>query len=88
MAPIEGCWTDWYCLHGSDWDRYARAEYARLAMEEEGRDDDSAMDIDTMDGWYVSDEPDDDIEIMGNESNSSNSGPTAGGSSRTVEAPF
>lgn len=55
-------------------------------MEEEGRDDDSAMDIDTMDGWYVSDEPDDDIEIMGNESSSS--GAAAGGSSRTVEAPF
>lgn len=58
-------------------------------MEEEGRDDDSAMDIDTMDGWYVSDEPDDDIEIMGNESNNSSSnGAAAGGSSRTVEAPF
>ncbi|KUF88028.1 hypothetical protein AM588_10003170 [Phytophthora nicotianae] len=40
----------------TDWDRYARAEYARLAMEEESRDEDTAMDIDTMDGWYVSDE--------------------------------
>ncbi|GLE00694.1 hypothetical protein PINS_up009481 [Pythium insidiosum] len=64
----------------TDWDRYARAEYARLAMEEEGREDDSAMDIDTMDGWYVSEEQDDDVEPM-----------DAGASStpnRTVEAPF
>lgn len=65
----------------SDWDRYARAEYARLAMEEEGRDDDTAMDIDTMDGWYVSDEQEDDVEIMGSAS-------SAAGGSRTVEAPF
>uniref|UniRef100_K3X4R6 EF-hand domain-containing protein n=1 Tax=Globisporangium ultimum (strain ATCC 200006 / CBS 805.95 / DAOM BR144) TaxID=431595 RepID=K3X4R6_GLOUD len=67
----------------TDWDRYARAEYARLAMEEECRDDDTAMDIDTMDGWYVSDEQDDDIEIMGSGNNAS-----TGGASRTVEAPF
>ncbi|KAF1326749.1 Serine threonine-protein phosphatase 2a regulatory subunit b subunit, partial [Globisporangium splendens] len=67
----------------TDWDRYARAEYARLAMEEECRDDDTAMDIDTMDGWYVSDEQDDDIEIMGSGNNTSTSG-----ASRTVEAPF
>lgn len=65
----------------SDWDRYARAEYARLAMEEEGRDDDTAMDIDTMDGWYVSDEQDEDAEILGGASASSSG-------SRTVEAPF
>ena len=39
-----------------DWDRFARAEYARLAMEEEGHEDDGSMDIDAMDGWYVSDE--------------------------------
>jgi serine/threonine-protein phosphatase 2A regulatory subunit B'' len=62
-----------------DWDRYARSEYARLAMEEEGREDDSAMDIDTMDGWYVSDEQEDDVEIM-------SAGSTA--VNRTVEAPF
>ncbi|DAZ98907.1 TPA: hypothetical protein N0F65_001346 [Lagenidium giganteum] len=64
----------------TDWDRYARSEYARLAMEEEGREDDSAMDIDTMDGWYVSDEQDDDVDILGNNSSS--------GTGRTVEAPF
>ncbi|TYZ58737.1 hypothetical protein PybrP1_010558 [[Pythium] brassicae (nom. inval.)] len=62
----------------TDWDRYARAEYARLAMEEEGREEDTAMDIDTMDGWYVSDEQED------VEANSA----SAGGISRTVEAPF
>jgi serine/threonine-protein phosphatase 2A regulatory subunit B'' len=48
-------------------------------MEEEGREDDSAMDIDTMDGWYVSDEQEDDVEIM-------SAGSTA--VNRTVEAPF
>ena len=74
------------CLH-SDWDRYARAEYARLAMEEEGREEDSAMDIDTMDGWYVSDEPDDDVEIMGASDNSSTNN-SGSGSNRTAEAPF
>ncbi|EQC28363.1 hypothetical protein SDRG_13910 [Saprolegnia diclina VS20] len=46
----------------TDWDRYARAEYARLAMEEEGRENDTAMEIDTMDGWYGSD---DDVDVMG-----------------------
>lgn len=68
----------------TDWDRFARAEYARLAMEEEGREDDTAMEIDTMDGWYVSDEQDEDIDILGN---SSVMGGMSGGS-RTVEAPF
>ncbi|TMW64429.1 hypothetical protein Poli38472_013051 [Pythium oligandrum] len=63
----------------TDWDRYARAEYARLAMEEEGREDDSAMDIDTMDGWYVSDEQEDDAELMVSAASTAN---------RTVEAPF
>ncbi|GMF66688.1 unnamed protein product [Phytophthora fragariaefolia] len=65
-----------------DWDRYARAEYARLAMEEESRDEDTAMDIDTMDGWYVSDEQEEDA--------SEGSSASADGASegRTVEAPF
>lgn len=53
-------------------------------MEEEGRDDDTAMDIDTMDGWYVSDEQEDDVEIM----DSGGASSAAGGGSRTVEAPF
>ncbi|KAL7679205.1 putative EF-hand domain-containing protein [Plasmopara halstedii] len=64
----------------TDWDRYARAEYARLAMEEEGRDEDTAMDIDTMDGWYVSDEQ----EAPEGSTNTDD----AGGEGRTVEAPF
>ncbi|KAG7395955.1 Serine/threonine-protein phosphatase 2A regulatory subunit B'' subunit alpha [Phytophthora boehmeriae] len=70
----------------TDWDRYARAEYARLAMEEESRDEDTAMDIDTMDGWYVSDEQEEDQS----EGNSSTAEGAAGGNSegRTVEAPF
>lgn len=62
----------------TDWDRFARSEYARLAMEEEGREDDSAMDIDTMDGWYVSDEPDEDNDLLS----------SASTTNRTVEAPF
>jgi hypothetical protein len=33
----------------SEWDRFAKTEYERLAMEEEGGDD-SEM-IDAMDGW-------------------------------------
>ncbi|OWZ03345.1 hypothetical protein PHMEG_00024941 [Phytophthora megakarya] len=65
----------------TDWDRYARAEYARLAMEEESRDEDTAMDIDTMDGWYVSDEQDEDAP----EGRASAEGGSEG---RTVEAPF
>lgn len=32
-----------------EWDRFAKGEYERLAMEEEGGDD-SEM-IDAMDGW-------------------------------------
>ena len=35
-----------YCR---DWDRFAKTEYERLAMEEEGGDD-SEM-IDAMEGW-------------------------------------
>ncbi|KAH7479962.1 hypothetical protein PRIC1_008487 [Phytophthora ramorum] len=64
----------------TDWDRYARAEYARLAMEEESRDEDTAMDIDTMDGWYVSDEQEEDAP--------EGSADNAAGEGRTVEAPF
>ncbi|CCI46044.1 unnamed protein product [Albugo candida] len=48
----------------SDWDRYACAEYARLAMEEEGQEEDNSMDIDTIDGWYVSDAHDEDIDLL------------------------
>ena len=66
-----------------DWDRYARAEYARLAMEEESRDEDTAMDIDTMDGWYVSDDQEDDEG-----SSASADGATGSSEGRTVEAPF
>ncbi|CAI5746649.1 unnamed protein product [Peronospora destructor] len=67
----------------TDWDRYARAEYARLAMEEESRDEDTAMDIDTMDGWYVSDEQEEDAQEGGGTT-------TDGGASegQTTEAPF
>ncbi|KAG6973779.1 hypothetical protein JG688_00003384 [Phytophthora aleatoria] len=67
----------------TDWDRYARAEYARLAMEEESRDEDTAMDIDTMDGWYVSDEQEEEAPEGG-----ANADGAAGGEGRTVEAPF
>ncbi|GMF18344.1 unnamed protein product [Phytophthora lilii] len=68
----------------TDWDRYARAEYARLAMEEESRDEDTAMDIDTMDGWYVSDEQEDDAP----EGSGAADGASSSSEARTVEAPF
>lgn len=32
-----------------EWDRFAKTEYERLAMEEEGGDDSEMMDA--MDGW-------------------------------------
>lgn len=66
----------------TEWDRYARAEYARLAMEEESRDEDTAMDIDTMDGWYVSEDQEDAPE------GDANADGASGGEGRTVEAPF
>ncbi|CAK4082012.1 unnamed protein product [Aphanomyces euteiches] len=73
----------------TDWDRYARAEYARLAMEEEGRENENAMEIDTMDGWYDSQ---DDVDVMettdttqSNDSNNTNSSST---SDRAEDGPF
>ena len=39
-----------------EWDRFAKAEYERLAMEEEGGDD-SEM-IDAMEGWDSEDNND------------------------------
>ncbi|CAI5724916.1 unnamed protein product [Peronospora effusa] len=69
----------------TDWDRYARAEYARLAMEEESRDEDTAMDIDTMDGWYVSDEQEEEAQ---EDSGTIADGAASGNEGRTVEAPF
>ena len=54
-------------------------------MEEESRDEDTAMDIDTMDGWYVSDEQEE--EAL--EGRSASTDGVAGSSEgRTVEAPF
>ena len=41
-----------------DWDRFAKTEYERLAMEEEGGDD-SEM-IDAMEGWDSEDNGEDD----------------------------
>ena len=38
----------------SEWDRFAKQEYERLAMEE-GEGDDSEM-IDAMDGWDSEDD--------------------------------
>ncbi|KAF1795852.1 EF-hand domain pair [Phytophthora cactorum] len=54
-----------------------------IAMEEESRDEDTAMDIDTMDGWYVSDEQEEEAPEGG-----ANADGAAGGEGRTVEAPF
>lgn len=33
-------------------------------MEEEGREEDNAMDIDSIDGWYVSETQDEDVELL------------------------
>jgi len=44
----------------SEWDRFAKAEYERLALEEEGGDD-SEM-IDAMEGWDSEDNTDDKTE--------------------------
>lgn len=33
-------------------------------MEEEGQEEDNSMDIDTIDGWYVSDAHDEDIDLL------------------------
>ena len=43
-----------YLLLFREWDRFAKGEYERLAMEEEGGDD-SEM-IDAMDGWDSEDD--------------------------------
>jgi hypothetical protein len=50
-------------------------------MEEESRDEDTAMDIDTMDGWYVSDEQEEDAA-------EGSAAAASGSEGRTVEAPF
>jgi len=39
-----------------DWDRFAKTEYERLAMEEEGGDDSDV--IDAMEGWDSEDADD------------------------------
>jgi serine/threonine-protein phosphatase 2A regulatory subunit B'' len=54
----------------TDWDRFARTEYARLAMEEETREEEAGMDIDGarngQGGWYVGgDEEENDAGNMG-----------------------
>ncbi|RHY35868.1 hypothetical protein DYB38_001053 [Aphanomyces astaci] len=77
----------------TDWDRFARAEYARLAMEEEGRENENTMEIDTMDGWYDSQ---DDVDVMeatdaaaATMTADTSSNDTSGNASRTsAEAPF
>ena len=56
-----------------EWDRFAKGEYERLAMEEEGGDD-SEM-IDAMDGW---DSEDDSTAQTGDSTN--NNGSTAAAS--------
>ena len=43
-----------FVLLRREWDRFAKGEYERLAMEEEGGDD-SEM-IDAMDGWDSEDD--------------------------------
>ncbi len=64
----------------TDWDRFARVEYAHLAMEGEGEgnEDENDMDIDSMDGWYVSEAEEDPDEYEND----------AGVGSSSAEAPF
>jgi len=57
-------------------------------MEEESREEDTAMDIDTMDGWYVSDEQEEEVDVMGAGASGSIGGGGEGVQSQTVEAPF
>lgn len=57
-------------------------------MEEESREEDTAMDIDTMDGWYVSDEQEEEVDVMGTGTSAGTSGGSEGGQGQTVEAPF
>lgn len=47
-----------------EWDRFAKAEYERLAMEEEGGDD-SEM-IDAMEGWDSEDNNEESAEGSNN----------------------
>lgn len=54
----------------SEWDRFAKSEYERLAMEEEGGDD-SEM-IDAMDGW----DSEDDVTTTGGASANNPAGGT------------
>ena len=66
----------------SEWDRFAKGEYERLAMEEEGGDD-SEM-IDAMDGW----DSEDDSTAQTNDTNTNNGNAAttnAGGSSSPGE---
>lgn len=66
----------------SEWDRFAKGEYERLAMEEEGGDD-SEM-IDAMDGW----DSEDDSTAQTNDTNTNNGNAataTVGGSSSPGE---
>ena len=50
-------------------------------MEEEGREDDSAMDIDTMDGWYAGEEQEEEDAMP-------QANAEAPAEAQTVEAPF
>ena len=49
----------------TDWDRFAKTEYERLAMEEEGGDDSDV--IDAMDGWDSEEGEDKDKNDKGND---------------------
>lgn len=54
--------------HLTAWDRYARAEYARLAMEEECREEEASMEMDQLEEgpqFDALDGPDDDDEDDG-----------------------
>ncbi|RHY28035.1 hypothetical protein DYB32_006910, partial [Aphanomyces invadans] len=55
--------------------------YARLAMEEEGRENENTMEIDTMDGWYDSQ---DDVDVM----EATDAAKTDATNRTTAEAPF
>ena len=54
------------CFVNRDWDRFAKTEYERLAMEEEGGDDSDV--IDAMEGWDSEDGDDKDSKDKGGSS--------------------
>ncbi len=80
------CLLTWAIWFFREWNRFAKGEYERLAMEEEGGDD-SEM-IDAMDGW----DSEDDSQAQASDANSTAAASstaasgTKGADGKTVDA--